>query len=572
MSSRKIFVLFIAFLLTMGVALSACAPPEEAKDEEVEEKEDEEPVVENPAVERPNELIIGGTDLDGIFNPVLYSTAYDAWVIGMMYDTLLTVDENGELTTDQRSIAKDYEISDDGLEYTFYLREGWKFHDGVEVTAEDVAFTLEVTAHPDYDGPRASWSDNIVGVDEYRAGETDELEGVIVEDDYTLTVKSQEPDAGDIFDYSTYALPKHYYEFDDYEEIHDLTNDPMGSGPFQLVEYSPDEHAILEPFEDYYHGEPELDRIIYEEIETEQQIPMVETAEADIVAVSSTPENYEMLQEEDHQETITFLDNSYSYIGLNHQNEHLQHQEVRQALAYAIDIESFIEGMYGEELARPMATPFSPVSWAYPNEDQLNFYEYDPDKANELLEEAGYEWDENEEYRYNEDGERLSIVWETLADNEWSEHLTTLALEQWPQIGVDLELESYEFNTLVDRVNVEKRGEVDMWNMAWSLATDPDPSNIFSVQYADDGWNMGYYHNEEAEELMEEGIRTFDQDDRAEVYNELALLLNKDLPYIFVYSSKDLWSVNNRVENFEPSAWQAFSWNIHEWEITEYQE
>ncbi len=108
--------------------------------------------------------------------------------------------------------------------------------------------------------------------------------------------------------------------------------------------------------------------------------------------------------------------------------------------------------------------------------------------------------------------------------------------------------------------------------MGWSLATDPDPSNIFSEQYADDGWNMGYYHNEEAEELMADGIRTFDQDERAEIYQELALIFNEDLPYIFVYSALDLWSVNDRVENFEPSAWQEFAWNVHEWELKEYQE
>ncbi|ACB84073.1 ABC transporter substrate-binding protein [Natranaerobius thermophilus] len=573
MSSRKLFVLFLALMFATAVAIGGCAPPEEAKEEDPEAEEEEEAPaeVDNPAVERPNEIVIGGPDLEGIFNPVLYSGVYDSWVLGMIFDSLLTVDENGQLTTDQRSVAKDYEISEDGTVYTFHLREGWEFHDGEEITAEDVAFSLEVTAHPDYDGPRSSFSDDIVGVDEFREGETDELEGITVEDDYTLVVEAQEPSADNIFDFAVMIMPKHYYDFENYEDFQDLTDDPMGSGPFELVEYSPDQHAILESFEDYYHGAPNVDRIIYEETETEQQIPMVETGEADIVQVSSTPENMEMLEDIDHQEALTFFDNAYTYIGLNHEDEHLQHQEVRQALAYALDIEAFLDGMFGDELAQPIYTPFSPVSWAYPDEDDMNDYAYDPDKANELLDEAGYEWDDNEEYRVNEDGERLSFTWETIADNEWSEHLTTLALEQWPQIGVELEIENYDFNTLTDRID-QDRGDVDMWNMGWSLSAEPDPSNIFSVEYADAGLNYGMYHNEEAEELMQEGLETFDQDERAEVYNELGVLFNEDLPYIFVYSNKEIWSTNDRVENYEPTAFQHLTWNIHEWEVTDYEE
>ncbi|ACB86453.1 ABC transporter substrate-binding protein [Natranaerobius thermophilus] len=574
MRNSKLLVLFVVLLFASSFALAGCAPPEEAKDEEpqVEDEEKEDPdEVENPAVERPNEIIIGGPDLDGIFNPPLQSTVYDSWILGMIFDTVLTVNEDGELTTGQRSVAEDYEISDDGLEYTFYLREGWKFHDGVEITAEDVAFTLEVTAHPEYDGPRSTWSDNIVGVEEYREGETDEIEGIEIIDDYTIQITSQEPNAGDIYDYSTWVMPSHYYEFDEYEELHELTDDPMGSGPFKLEEYRPDEHAILVANEDYYLGEPEVDRIIYEEIESEQQLPLVETGEADIVQVSSTPENLEMLQDIDFQEELTFLDNSYNYIGIQHDNKHVENQKVRQALAYGLDIDAFIEGLLGDELGRAIAAPFSPVSWAYP-EGELNYYEYDPEKANELLDEAGYEWDENEEFRVDEDGEKLSLQWDTIADNEWSEHLTTLALEQWPEIGVELNIDNYEFNSMVDRLD-DARGEFDLWNMGWSLGTDPDPSNIFSVEYTGIGeFNTGHYHNEEAEELMEEGIRTFDQDDRQEIYHELAHVFNEDLPYIFVYSSKELWSQNDRVENFEPSAWQALSWNVHEWEVSEYQE
>ncbi len=575
---KKLSLLVLMLVLIVLVSFG-CAPPEEVAEEKEEgekEEQESETAVDNPAAERPDELVIGGQPLDGVFNPPLQSTLHDGRVMGMIFDSLLTIDESGEITTDQRSLAEDYEISDDGLEYVFHLREGVEFHDGEEVTADDVEFTFEVTAHPDYDGPRANWSDNIVGVDEYIDGETDELEGITIEDDHTIKIESQEPDAGDIYDYSVYVMPKHYYEFDDYDEIHDLTEDPMGSGPFELDEYRPDEHAILTAFDDYYHGEPQVDRIIYEELESEQQIPAVETGEADIVRVGSTPENHELLEQIDHQETITFLGNSYEYIGIQHNvdgepNKHMENRKVRQALAYALDIDAFIEGMYGEELAQPIGAPFSPVSWVYPDED-LNYYEFDPDKANELLDKAGYEWDEDEEYRYNEDGDRLEVSWDTQADDEWSEHITTLALEQWPEIGIDLDVELYEFNTLVTRLD-DNRGDFDLWNMGWSLGSDPDPSSYFSVDYSDYGeFNTGEYHNEEAEELMEEGLEEFDQDKREEIYKDLARVFNEDLPYIFVHSGKDLWSSNNRVENFEPSTWQAFNWNVHEWEVTEYDE
>jgi len=377
---KKSLGLFVVFLVLVGsFALAGCEPPEE-------EVVEEDPEVVNPAIEqRDNTFIFGTHEHSGIFNPALYATVYDAWVNELIFDTLLSVEDDGTLTTDHRSLAEEVEFDEEELTYTYYLREGVEFHDGEELTAEDVEFTWYAHAHPQYDGPRGGYVENIIGAEDFRAGETDEIEGITVVDPYTIEVQTEEPLAPELqqLDLNLPIMPKHYYEWDfDDEEAYDdhfvaLNTDPVGSGPFEFAGYSPDERVELTAFENYFLGAPEIDDLILEEVPMDANIPELDAGGIDAVDYTETPEDVAMMEEIEHAYIHSHMNNGYSYIGIHHEHPVLENQKVRQALMYGFQrvdwIDSFFEG-----LGSPAHAPVAPASWAYPGDDAFEHYEYDP--------------------------------------------------------------------------------------------------------------------------------------------------------------------------------------------------
>jgi len=576
MLKRGLSLFVILLMLVAALAIAGCEPPEEEvvdddpEEEPVDPDEPEEPDVPNPAMDmRDNTFIFGTHEHSGVFNPTLYTTVYDAWVVELVFDTLLSVEDDGTLTTDHRSLAEEVEVDEEDLTYTYHLREGVEFHDGEELTAEDVEFTWYTLAHPHYDGRFMGHIENIVGAEEFRAEEVDEIEGITVIDEHTIEAQAIEPLAVQKHDLNIPIIPKHYYkwDWDDPEDYEDhfvaLNNEPMGTGPFEFANYAVDERVELTAFENFFLGSPELDDLILEEVPSDVEIPELDAGSIDAVDYTEVPENVAMMEEIDHAHIAEHMNNGYSYIGVHHEHPVLENQKVRQALMYGFQrvdwIDSFFEG-----LGSPAHAPVAPASWAYPGDDAFEHYEYDPDKANELLDEAGYdEWCEDDQWRLDDDGEPIELTYETYDDVDWSIEMPTMAQDNWEDLGIKLEIEMSEFTTLADTVRMEQ--DFDLFNMAWSLAADPDPYDTFSIERSDPGENnSGQYHNEEVEELMEEGRRTLDQQEREEIYEELFVKMNEDLPYLFVYFRDEHFGVNDRVDNFNPSEFQSWTWNAHE--------
>jgi len=562
----------------------------------------------NPAEERGNTLIYGDADLSGVFNPPIYATVYDNYILGLTFDPMTRVDETGERVAggDWRTVAEDFEVCKDTGDITFHLREGVKFHDGEEVTAEDYVFTLEVHAHPDYDGARGHHVENVVGVGDirdfhvYDEEEEEEvadpelmqekreqlseegIEGVTIVDDHTVEIETVEPLATDLGELSFRVLPKHYYKWDftdpdDYgDTFQDLNDQPIGSGPFEFEEYQVEERVITKAFEDYHLGEPNIDEIIYEEVPSDSLIPELDAGSIDMTNYTDEPENYMAVEDIEFARQEETPNLGYAYIGIHHDHPVLGEQKVRQALMHGFDRLGWIDAFFGDEemdepLGGPAHAPVPPASWAYPGDEAFKDYEYDLDKANQLLDDAGYdEWCDDEEYRLDDDGEIIELTYETYDDVDWSVQLPTIAQDDWEDIGIKVNIEMGEFTSLQQTVMAEQ--DFDLFNMAWGLAADPCVASIFHSDNTDPGANnFGQYINEEADKLMEEGRSELDPDKRAEIYEDLFILMNEDLPYLFVYIREDNEGVNERVQGYERSEFQDWYWNIHELEL-EYEE
>ncbi|NJP39302.1 oligopeptide ABC transporter substrate-binding protein [Alkalicoccus luteus] len=481
------------------------------------------------------------------------------------------------------SLAHDWEWSDDNLTVTFHLEEGVMWHNGEELTAEDFEFSYETIAHPDYDGPRLSNVDRIEGFDEYRAGDADSLEGVNVIDDYTFEVTFQEALANNLENLWAYPTPKAHLEHLEVSEIEDseeVRQNPVGLGAFQVENIVPGEQIEYTAFEDYWQGAPNLDGAVYRIVDGNQAGELVAQGEVDIIELTPT----QALPLEDNEDvTVEEIEAlSYSYLGfklgewnaedevVEMNNPKFESKELRQAFAHAIDRQGIIDE-FNEGYGTVINAPESHIRWSYPDESTLNQYEYDPDRARELLEEAGYEDVTGDGFVEDPDGEEFTVnlaAMDTPADI--AEPRAQYILQTLQDVGINAQLmdgQLLDFNLFYDLVE-EDDENIDIFMGAWGLATaDPDPSGLWR---SNDFWNFPRWDNEESDELIAEGLseEALDIDYRQEVYQEWHQLVNEELPLIPLNSPTDLYGINANVGGVTVDVRDATA-NPHEWYIDE---
>lgn len=564
---RKSLVFLLVLCMAVTFCLVGCANNqepvatnnEEPKAEETEKAEEtqevaapEEKIDESnrTALERGNILTVATESLDGKFNSIMCDNVYDDWVVDMIFRGLVTNDPSGEYIPE---IAT-WEMSEDKLTYTFHIKEGVKFHDGNELKATDVEFTYYTIANPDYTGPRGYVLSGIVGVGDYTEGKTDTIEGIKVIDDYTISFTIEEPNVIKIQDFEYGILEKSYYEFDNWEDFLSLNQNPMGCGPFKFKFYSVGQYIEVERFDEFFDGTPKLDGVIIKLAPAETIPAELKTGNIDLCHPTANKRNVTMMTETGIADIQEFVGNGYNYIGFNLRLDKLKDKRVRQALAYGLDRKSFI-GAQWDGYAVTCNCPISPVSWAFT--EDINTYEYNPEKAKELLKEAGWEDRDGDGWVENEKGEKFHIIWTAYNDVEWPVNLIAVAKENWKEIGVDLEAELMEFNAVADKVYDQQ--DFELYNMGWTLSIDPDPTGIFDG--ASDvlgGYNSIGYHNDEADQLFKDALKEYDQAKRAKMYKTWAQIANDELPYLFIAVREEVWGVNNRVKNLEMGPY--FDW------------
>lgn len=497
----------------------------------------------------------GTTGFDGVLNPIMFSNQYDNEACNLMFESLVVNTPDGEAIPG--NICESYTLSDDHLTYTFKLKDGVKFWDGEQMTAEDVEFTYKTMSHPDYDGPRSYDVYLLAGYDEYHSGETDEFTGIKVIDELTISFTFADDAASpvNIWSFGYGILPKHYYDFENYRDFTALNDKPLGSGPFIFDSWAAKEHIRL-PRNDNYWDKANgalIAGVLFRYVPQESLIPALESGEIDLAMPQASKDNLELIKASQKLNLITFLSNSYTFLCFNTTLPKLSDVRVRQALMYALDRKNFIKIQYGEELGSIGLAPVSPVSWAFPDVSELDAYDFNMDKAGKLMDDAGWLMG-SDGYRYK-DGEKFTITWLVYTESAWPGTLSELAFDSWKQLGVDLKIELMDFNTVSSRTMdapVESKN-FDIYTMGFQLSIDPDPTGaLFDYDaYTEGGFNASGYYNERSQELITLGRNEFDTDKRAEIYQEWAKLMNEEIPTVIVAYRNELWTSNIRVKNLE---------------------
>lgn len=523
----------------------------------------------NPAKDRANAkdtLVVGMTEAKGEFLPVYYSTTYDGQVVKLIYDSLYNNNEKGEYVP---SVGESYELSNENKTYTFHFKKDIKFSDGTPLTAKDLAHTLTMIADPSYDGRYAEIVDKVVGYEDYRAGKADTFAGIKVIDDYTLEVTFTVANVTNFANIAGFPImPAHIYTYEkgNIQAIKDkmAAFNVVGSGRYTLVKFAPKQYVELKANPTWFGGKVNIPNIIIKFTTPDNQFQELQAGNTDIQThVAAKQENEAQIKEIGFVSMNVYPGNSYGYMGFNLRDERLSDVKVRQALTYGFNRQAFID-LYYNGNGSVTNIPISQVSWAFTND--INKYEYNPDTANKMLDEAG--WKLGADGIREKDGKKLNFVWDTYTESKYVETMIPMLKADWQKIGVKVEPNLMEFNALVEKVYTKR--DFQMYNMAWSLSIDPSSRGIFHSAYdVPDGNNSVGLRDADIDRLSTAAEEEFDQAKRTELMHEYAKKINELLPYMFVGQS-DEWDLSNvRVKNFNVSPYCDWTTYIEKVELAQ---
>ena len=506
--------------------------------------------VPSTAKNRKDTLIVGIVAPNGVFNPLFEESAYDADINDAMWAPLLEVGYDGLMVS---GIAEMPEVSEDGKKYTFTLKEGVKWQDGTPITSEDIEFTFKVLMDKTYTGRFERENLDVVGWKDYRDGVTDYIAGFEIIDDRTFSITLNSANGKNIYYFNVKPLAKHIYGVDyvqgnakDLEKYH---RTPFGNGAYKFVSYKDGEEVVLVANENYYKGKPKIENLIFRVVNETNQLLLLQNGDIDVIrqGMSVTDENLQLLEQLGFANAIITENLGYGYIAINHKEEILQDVNVRKALAYGLDRQSVVEAAFGGQ-ANVINIPQSTVSWAYPDDEDFVKYPYDPEKAKQLLEEAG--WKVGSDGIREKDGVKLSLKFLASSPNSVNDALVPIMIQNYKDIGIEVKAEQMEFRTLIEKQTEAKEGKFSyhLAFLAWTLTPDPDSSSVFGT---DGSSNKTLYSNPVVDELLKNALNEMDQDKRRELYNELYKELSDDLPYIFLYQRKNMDVYLARVKGME---------------------
>ncbi|XEC95875.1 ABC transporter substrate-binding protein [Paenibacillus tarimensis] len=508
---------------------------------------------------RTDTVIIGMNEPQGIFTPWFFNTAFDKYVFDVIFEGLGKVSQDGSIVP---SLAT-WDISEDGKVYTFHIDPKAKFSDGTQVTAEDAEFAFYVYLDPAYDGRGDMMPVGIVGAEAYKDGNAETIEGVKVLDELTLEVTVEEAKAATIYDLSVSVLPKQYYGKDfkkgNLDYVKSLNGKPLGSGPYVFDQFIPGQETRLTANENYWRGAPKVKNLIFKATTDETSAQLIQTGETDFEeGIIVSKDNVELVKGMGFVDISLLLNNGYGYIAVNNKLPKFQDKRVRQALTYGLDRESIVFA-YSQGYAQVIDVPESKVSWAYPDESSITHYGYDPEKAKQLLDEAGWEIG-SDGYRYK-DGEKFTIHFSASTPNPVNDAIIPIATENYKELGIEFIAEQLEFNSVIEK---RTKGEHEMAFLAWGLTPDPDPFGTF---HTNGGSNWDGYSNPELDKLIEQAQAELDQEKRKQLLSQVYQILNEDVPNIYMYQRYNMNVFNTRLNGFDITPYYDFTESLWEVEI-----
>ncbi len=482
----------------------------------------------------PGVLVVGQIAEPQALDPHAVTAVNDFRILMNLYDGLVRY-APGTLEVEP-SLATEWEISEDGTVYTFSLREGVSFHDGAAFDAEAVVWNFERMLDEEHPLHAETGPFPL-------AFFFDAIETVEAVDTHTVRFTLNEPYAPFLSNLayptglivSPAAVQEHRDEFG---------RNPAGTGPFIFDEWRSNERVTVVANPDYWDGAPELEAVVFRPI-TDANTRVAEMLSGGIDLMVEVPPTAVAQFQTDEYRVIEQAGPHVWFLILNAKEGPFADKRVRQAANYAIDKRALTEDIL-EGTAEIAAGPIPPAfGWAY--NEELEPYPHDPERARELIAEAGAEGAELTFYVTEGGSGMLDPI-----------PMGTAIQADLAAVGFEVNIETYEWNTFLGEVNPGLEGKADMAQMSW-MTNDPDTLPFLALRTEawpeHGGFNSGYYSNPEVDALLERARVETDQDERARLYKEMQVIVQDDAPWVFVANWVQNAVTSDRVGNFdlEPS-------------------
>lgn len=495
-----------------------------------------------------------GEIADGLNSAVSsdYSSTQHQMFVGLM--PLIEYDENIE---PRPYLAESWEVSEDGTELTFHIREDVYWHDGERTDAHDVAFTYRTVTNPETAFPNAAFWDY------YNKGP----DGVEVIDDFTVRIRL-EPHSEFLNAWTTLGIvPEHLLADVPPAELRQHpygTVCPVGNGPFVFVSHAPQDRWVFEAnpaFPEAVGGRPFVDRYIYRIIPEPTTLLTELLTENIDVYFAPVPDQAQRIIEAEHLVLNTFTFRNYVMVGWNSRRPQLSDARVRRALTMGTNREEIVEAiLQGYGVVANSSVP--PFHWAYDSE--LEGISYDPAGAAALLEEAGWVDRDGDGVRENADGDRLSITLKYNQGNELRQNIAEIMQAQLADVGVEIRPQVVEWGTLLQQINTPTLRDFDGVVIGWVTEFKLDDTDLFHSERIDQPYAWSGTRNPELDRLLDTLAVTLDRDEALPLWAEYQRVLAEEQPYTFFYFPERLDAWNERVQNvvMDPRG----EWvNIREW-------
>ena len=446
-------------------------------------------------------------------DPAYSTDIYSITLIEQIFDGLVQFDQNLNVVP---ALATSWKVSPDGLVYTFNLRSDAKFHNGRKVTANDFVYSFTRILDPKEESSALGFFERVKGASAYRRGESNEVAGLRALDAHTLEITIDEPFAAFLSVlamFNSKVVPRE--EVERWGENFGIN--PVGTGPFRLESFGKD-RIVLRANLDYFEGRPHLDRVVY----TIYAGAQYDKIYHDFVAGRLE----EAAVFGPHREKLAFTTKyqfyrkpslSLQFYGMNCLNKALKEKKVRQALNYAIDKERIVREVYQNQFLLA-ATILPPGMPGYFPENRA--YDYDPDKAKNLLNQAGF----------GSSGAKLSLTVLSASRSNAAQKEMALIAEDLAAVGVELQIR-YEsdwptFEAALSDDNLQ------LYRYAW-IADIPDPDNFLNILFGSkSGYNFMRYSDPRVDSLLSQALVETDVLTRVELYREAERIVLADAPMI----------------------------------------
>ncbi len=449
------------------------------------------------------DFVFGLTTEVNDFDPFSSITADTRAINFNIYEGLVKVATDGSF---EPAIAEDYEVSDDAKTYTFTIRSGVLFHDGNELTEDDILYSVQKA------------------IDTATSG-YDEIDTFGFDDDGKFVITLKEADAGFIAYLTAAIVPA---------DAEDLSSNPIGTGPFKFVEYVEQDHITLEKNEDYWGTAAHLDTVTIKFVADQAELITDFIAGSIDGFTSSSATAVELTGREDTFNQYVANSNAVQLLALNNEFEPFQDERVRQAVSYLVDSDEIIDVVnngYGKKIGSGLI----PALDVYYDDSLEDVYDLDVEKAKELLEEAGYG-----------DGFSFTIK----VPSNYTVHVNTaeVIVNELAEAGIEVTIQQVDWATWLDEVYTNRDYEATIISLDGSLAY---PTAFLSRYQSDASNNFINYQSDAYDEAYLKATTTIDEEERVTYFKEAQAILNEEAASVYIEDISNIVIYSKEFEGYD---------------------